>query len=110
LGPINWTRHHRSKLAITGETNALLRTHRGSSDGSTSASGRDTPSDGGPNLDGLIGGPMSDNFTPRPEHKFTFGLWTVGNRGPDSFGHEVRADAARRRRRFLDNGLQGRGA
>jgi xylose isomerase len=33
---------------------------------------------------------MSDNFTPRPEHKFTFGLWTVGNRGRDPFGHEVR--------------------
>jgi xylose isomerase len=33
---------------------------------------------------------MPDNFTPRPEHKFTFGLWTVGNRGRDPFGHEVR--------------------
>src|SRR5436190_22259130 len=29
-------------------------------------------------------------FTPRPEHKFTFGLWTVGNPGKDPFGHEVR--------------------
>lgn len=29
-------------------------------------------------------------FTPRPEHHFTFGLWTVGNRGRDPFGHEVR--------------------
>ena len=25
-------------------------------------------------------------FTPRPEHKFSFGLWTVGNRGRDPFG------------------------
>jgi len=25
-------------------------------------------------------------YTPRPEHKFTFGLWTVGNRGRDPFG------------------------
>jgi xylose isomerase len=28
--------------------------------------------------------------TPRPEHKFTFGLWTVGNRGRDPFGDAVR--------------------
>jgi xylose isomerase len=33
---------------------------------------------------------MSDNFEPRPEHKFTFGLWTVGNRGRDPFGDAVR--------------------
>jgi xylose isomerase len=33
---------------------------------------------------------MSDQFTPRPEHQFTFGLWTVGNQGRDPFGHEVR--------------------
>ena len=33
---------------------------------------------------------MSDPFTPRPEHRFTFGLWTVGNRGRDPFGSEVR--------------------
>jgi xylose isomerase len=32
---------------------------------------------------------MSD-FTPKPEHKFTFGLWTVGNRGRDPFGSETR--------------------
>src|SRR5919202_2029287 len=31
-----------------------------------------------------------DSLTPRPEHHFTFGLWTVGNRGRDPFGHEVR--------------------
>jgi xylose isomerase len=30
-------------------------------------------------------------FTPRPEHKFTFGLWTVGNRGADPFGAQVRS-------------------
>ncbi len=30
------------------------------------------------------------NYTPRPEHKFTFGLWTVGNIGRDPFGHPVR--------------------
>jgi xylose isomerase len=31
-----------------------------------------------------------DKYTPRPEHKFTFGLWTVGNRGRDPFGDVVR--------------------
>ena len=33
---------------------------------------------------------MSDKFTPKPEHKFTFGLWTVGNVGGDPFGGPVR--------------------
>ena len=33
---------------------------------------------------------MSDLYTPRPEHHFTFGLWTVGNPGKDPFGSEVR--------------------
>jgi xylose isomerase len=33
---------------------------------------------------------MSDSYTPRPEHKFSFGLWTVGNRGRDPFGDAVR--------------------
>ncbi len=33
---------------------------------------------------------MSDAFTPKPEHKFTFGLWTVGNPGRDPFGEPVR--------------------
>lgn len=32
---------------------------------------------------------MSD-YIPRPEHKFTFGLWTVGNIGRDPFGNPVR--------------------
>ena len=31
-----------------------------------------------------------NNYTPRPEHKFTFGLWTVGNRGRDPFGDATR--------------------
>jgi xylose isomerase len=30
------------------------------------------------------------SFTPKPEDKFTFGLWTLGNRGRDPFGTEVR--------------------
>jgi xylose isomerase len=31
-----------------------------------------------------------DAYTPRPEHKFSFGLWTVANRGRDPFGEPVR--------------------
>lgn len=30
------------------------------------------------------------NYVPTPEDKFTFGLWTVGNRGADPFGYAVR--------------------
>lgn len=30
------------------------------------------------------------NYDPRPEHKFTFGLWTVGNTGRDPFGLPTR--------------------
>jgi xylose isomerase len=30
------------------------------------------------------------NLTPRPEHKFTFGLWTVGWTGQDQFGGSTR--------------------
>src|ERR1039458_2124895 len=29
-------------------------------------------------------------LTPRPEHRFTFGLWTVGNPGRDPFGEPTR--------------------
>lgn len=32
---------------------------------------------------------MTD-YSPKPEHKFTFGLWTVGNRGADPFGSVTR--------------------
>lgn len=32
----------------------------------------------------------STSLLPRPEDKFTFGLWTVGNRGRDPFGDFVR--------------------
>jgi xylose isomerase len=31
-----------------------------------------------------------DSLQPRPEHKFTFGLWTVGNTGSDPFGGSTR--------------------
>ncbi len=33
----------------------------------------------------------SGKYDPKPEHKFTFGLWTIGNRGRDPFGDAVRA-------------------
>jgi len=33
---------------------------------------------------------MSDLYLPKPEHKFTFGLWTVGSTGSDPFGAAVR--------------------
>jgi hypothetical protein len=33
--------------------------------------------------------PTSD-YSPNPEHKFTFGLWTVGLRGADPFGSTPR--------------------
>jgi xylose isomerase len=33
---------------------------------------------------------MSDIYQPKPEHKFTFGLWTVGSIGRDPFGGPVR--------------------
>jgi xylose isomerase len=32
----------------------------------------------------------TESYAPRPEHKFTFGLWTVANRGRDPFGEAVR--------------------
>jgi len=34
---------------------------------------------------------MHPMYEPKPEHKFTFGLWTVGNVGRDPFGEAVRA-------------------
>src|SRR5437763_11086542 len=35
-----------------------------------------------------------DAYTPRPEHHFPFGLWTVGNPGRDPFGEPVRPPLA----------------
>ena len=34
--------------------------------------------------------PSELDLTPRPEHRFTFGLWTVGNPGADPFGKPTR--------------------
>lgn len=33
---------------------------------------------------------MVSDYEPTPDDRFTFGLWTVGNRGRDPFGHETR--------------------
>jgi len=32
----------------------------------------------------------TNHYQPKPDHKFSFGLWTVGNRGRDPFGDFVR--------------------
>jgi xylose isomerase len=52
---------------------------------------------------------MTDRFAPRPEHRFTFGLWTVGNVGRDPFGHEVRPplDPVEAVRRLSELGAYG---
>ena len=48
-------------------------------------------------------------FTPKPNHKFTFGLWTVGNRGGDQFGGPTRAalDPVESVKRLGDLGAYG---
>ena len=50
-----------------------------------------------------------DEFAPRPEHKFSFGLWTVGHPGRDPFGDVVRPaiDPAETVRRLADLGAYG---
>ena len=35
---------------------------------------------------------LNGNYDPKAEHKFSFGLWTVGNRGRDPFGDFVRPE------------------
>src|SRR5581483_3980833 len=34
--------------------------------------------------------PAAPELTPEPSHRFTFGLWTVGNPGRDPFGEPTR--------------------
>jgi xylose isomerase len=50
-----------------------------------------------------------DAYTPRPEHHFTFGLWTVGNIGRDPFGDPVRPpiSASRIVRKLAELGAYG---
>ncbi|HUO06456.1 MAG TPA: xylose isomerase [Candidatus Binataceae bacterium] len=52
---------------------------------------------------------MNDAYTPRPEDHFTFGLWTVGNRGRDPFGDQVRPalDPVESVRRLAELGAYG---
>src|SRR5262245_15260341 len=52
---------------------------------------------------------MSDAYAPVPADRFTFGLWTVGNRGRDPFGFEVRPalDPVESVHRLADLGAYG---
>jgi xylose isomerase len=52
---------------------------------------------------------VSDSYTPRPGHHFTFGLWTVGNTGRDGWGREARPplDPAEAVRRLASLGAYG---
>ena len=49
------------------------------------------------------------DLTPAPEHKFTFGLWTVGHKGNDPFGVETRPglDPADTVRKLAELGAYG---
>jgi xylose isomerase len=49
------------------------------------------------------------SYEPTPEDHFTFGLWTVGNRGRDPFGHETRPplDPVETVERLADLGAYG---
>jgi xylose isomerase len=54
--------------------------------------------------------PSDDSaLVPRPEHRFTFGLWTVGHRGNDPFGDPTRPgfDPPETVRRLADLGAHG---
>jgi xylose isomerase len=48
-------------------------------------------------------------LVPRPEHRFTFGLWTVGHKGQDPFGDPTRPGLAPEEtvRRLADLGAHG---
>jgi xylose isomerase len=52
---------------------------------------------------------MTDALTPRPEHKFTFGLWTVGWQARDPFGDATRPalDPAESVHRLAELGAYG---
>ncbi len=52
---------------------------------------------------------MSDLYAPRPEHKFSFGLWTVGWQGRDPFGDATRPplDPVRAVHRLAELGAWG---
>jgi len=52
---------------------------------------------------------VTEPYEPRPEHRFTFGLWTVGNPGRDPFGDVVRPplDPVETVHRLADLGAYG---
>ncbi|MGW3085734.1 xylose isomerase [Streptomyces sp. NPDC001108] len=52
---------------------------------------------------------MTERFTPTPDDRFTFGLWTVGWQGRDPFGDATRAplDPAESVRRLAELGAYG---
>jgi xylose isomerase len=52
---------------------------------------------------------MTEQFEPTPADRFTFGLWTIGNRGRDPFGNETRPplDPVEAVRRLADLGAYG---
>jgi xylose isomerase len=52
---------------------------------------------------------MRSRLEPRPEHRFTFGLWTVGNPGRDPFGDPTRGplDPVESVRRLAELGAWG---
>jgi len=52
---------------------------------------------------------MAVDLTPRPEHRFSFGLWTIGNPGRDPFGEPTRAmlDPVESVHRLADLGAWG---
>jgi xylose isomerase len=54
-------------------------------------------------------GAEAPDLTPRPEHKFTFGLWTVGHKGNDPFGEPTRPglDPSETVRKLADLGAYG---
>jgi xylose isomerase len=54
-------------------------------------------------------GAVAAELTPRPQHKFTFGLWTVGHKGNDPFGEPTRPglDPSETVRRLADLGAYG---
>ncbi len=52
---------------------------------------------------------MTDAYTPKPEHKFTFGLWTTANPGRDPFGEPTRPplDPITNIRKLAEHGVWG---
>jgi xylose isomerase len=52
---------------------------------------------------------MADKYAPKPEHKFTFGLWTTSNPGRDPFGEPTRdfLDPIENIRRMAEVGAYG---